>query len=207
MTSHYKTENGVRIYDLGKSITFLENMGKKHYGNQFKIYPQDRSIVYKLLVYAIRDDENCKKHNIDPNKGILLTGPVGCGKTTLINLIKYFLPADQGHIIKTSRDIVFEYKTYGHQIIQRHGQSKAVFCFDDLGVEQRVKQYGNTCNVMAEILLSRYDLFTSKKTKTHATTNLNASELEHLYGNRVRSRLREMFNLIAFDKGTGDKRK
>jgi hypothetical protein len=59
---------------------------------------------------------------------------------------------------------------------------------------------------LGEILLSRYDLFLSNKTLTHATTNLNAQELEERYGNRVRSRLRELFNLIAFDKGSADKR-
>ena len=42
---------------------------------------------------------------------------------------------------------------------------------------------------------------------THATTNLSASELESYYGNRVRSRMREMFNLIAFDSAAKDKRK
>jgi hypothetical protein len=47
---------------------------------------------------------------------------------------------------------------------------------------------------MAEILLSRYDLFISKKIQTHITTNLSASEIEAQYGNRVRSRMRELFN-------------
>jgi DNA replication protein DnaC len=42
---------------------------------------------------------------------------------------------------------------------------------------------------------------------THATTNLSASELEEIYGNRLRSRMREMFNLVAFDKDASDKRK
>jgi DNA replication protein DnaC len=60
---------------------------------------------------------------------------------------------------------------------------------------------------MAEILLSRYDLFVTRKLVTHLTTNLSASEIENLYGNRVRSRMREQFNLIAFDKNTSDKRK
>ena len=59
---------------------------------------------------------------------------------------------------------------------------------------------------MAEILLSRYDLFVSKGIPTHLTTNLSASEIEDKYGNRVRSRMREMFNLVAFDKNAGDKR-
>ncbi|NEW80482.1 MAG: ATPase, partial [Gelidibacter sp.] len=35
--------------------------------------------------------------------------------------------------------------------------------------------------------------------KTHITTNLNAEELETRYGSRVRSRLREMLNVVAFD--------
>jgi len=60
---------------------------------------------------------------------------------------------------------------------------------------------------MGEILLSRYDHFISNHMLTHATTNLSASELEDYYGNRVRSRMREMFHLIAFDGGAKDKRR
>jgi DNA replication protein DnaC len=60
---------------------------------------------------------------------------------------------------------------------------------------------------MGEVLLSRYDLFISKGILTHVTTNLSASEIEQTYGNRVRSRMREMFNLMAFDKASMDKRK
>jgi hypothetical protein len=45
-----------------------------------------------------------------------------------------------------------------------------------------------------------------KKLQPHTTT-LNAQELENRYGNRVRSRLKSMFNLISFDKNSVDKRK
>ncbi|MGL1885499.1 MAG: hypothetical protein OCD76_03200 [Reichenbachiella sp.] len=41
---------------------------------------------------------------------------------------------------------------------------------------------------------------------THITTNLNSSEIEKIYGNRVHSRMRETFNVIAFDANTIDKR-
>jgi DNA replication protein DnaC len=60
---------------------------------------------------------------------------------------------------------------------------------------------------MSEALLSRYDLFVSQNMTTHITTNLSASEIEDFYGNRLRSRMREMVNLVSFDKGTIDKRK
>ena len=79
--------------------------------------------------------------------------------------------------------------------------------FDDLGVEPTGRHFGKDCNVLGEILLSRYDLFLSNNIKTHATTNLNAQELEERYGNRVRSRMRELFNLVGFDKESKDKRK
>jgi hypothetical protein len=46
----------------------------------------------------------------------------------------------------------------------------------------------------------------AKKVQTHITTNLSASEIENAYGNRVRSRMRAMLNLISFDKATPDKR-
>ena len=41
---------------------------------------------------------------------------------------------------------------------------------------------------------------------THVTTNLNSQELEEVYGNRLRSRMRAMFNLIAFSCESADKR-
>jgi len=67
------------------------------------------------------------------------------------------------------------------------------------------------CNVMGEILLSRYDIFSQlepeQRVKTHITTNLNAKELEKRYGMRVRSRLREMMNVVAFESSSVDKRK
>jgi hypothetical protein len=59
---------------------------------------------------------------------------------------------------------------------------------------------------LAEILISRYEQFIENNSVTHIITNLSASELENPYGNRVRSRLRQMFNLIAFHTETIDKR-
>ena len=80
-------------------------------------------------------------------------------------------------------------------------------CLDDLGVEQNIKYFGNECNTIGEVILHRYELYINQQIITHATTNLNAAELEKWYGNRVRSRMREMFNLIGFPQTTPDKRK
>lgn len=202
----FEIKDNTRWYDFKASLALLDQMGKEKYGPQFRIRKQDVEIIYKLLVYAIRDEENCVKHGINPYKGILLLGPVGCGKTSLMTLIKTFFPKNHQHLIRPAREVAFEFIRDGYPVLLKYGKSNRVYCFDDLGVEKSLKHFGNECNTMAEILLSRYDTFIQTGTVTHATTNLNAEELEKLYGNRVRSRLREMFNLIAFDRSIPDKR-
>ena len=199
-------------YNYPEIILWLEKKGVELYGNHFKILESDYPIIYKLIAYFLKDEPTCFQYGINGNKGILLSGPVGCGKTSLMNLMKQLSPADHKFFVKPCRDISFEFIQDGYEIIHKYSKGiryqsePKTICFDDLGTENNLKYYGNECNVMAEIILSRYDIFISKKTYTHITTNLSASEIETAYGNRVRSRLRNMLNLIAFDKSTKDKR-
>ena len=199
-------------YSYDEVITWLEKKGVELYGNHFKILETDYPIVYKLIAYFLKDEPTCFQYGINLNKGILLTGPIGCGKTSLMNLMKYLTATEHKFFVKPCRDISFEFIQDGYQIIHKYSNGKLyqseprTYCFDDLGTENNLKYFGNECNVMAEILLSRYDLFISKKLFTHITTNLSATKIEKHYGNRVRSRLREMVNLIAFEKSAQDKR-
>ncbi|MCA6422064.1 MAG: ATPase [Flavobacterium sp.] len=205
-------ENVKSHYSYSEVINWLEAKGVELYGKKFKILETDHEIIYKLIAYFLKDEQACYQFNIDLEKGILLTGPIGCGKTSLINLMKYLTATEHKFFIKPCRDISFEFIQDGYQIIHKYSIGKLyqseprTYCFDDLGTENNLKYFGNECNVMAEILLSRYDLFISKKLQTHITTNLSATEIETHYGNRVRSRLREMVNLIAFEKTVLDKR-
>ena len=192
-------------YDFEKILVYLNAKGQLMFGKDFKIYKEDRDILYKLCLYFIQDKERCHQLDIDIRKGILLSGPVGCGKTSLMKLLKHIVPHQRSYAVIPSRNIVFAFNHLGYKIIGDYGDQR-LYCFDDLGVEPTGRHFGKDCNVMGEIILSRYDLFLSNKIKTHATTNLNAKELEERYGNRVRSRMRQLFNLIAFDKSSRDKR-
>ncbi|GLU45120.1 ATPase [Allomuricauda sp. NBRC 101325] len=213
---HIITENNVKYelgtlcgreiqYEFKKMLVYLEVKGKILFGQKFKIYREDREIIYKLCLYFIRDKERCDQLGIDVNKGILLSGPVGCGKTCLMKLLKFMVPHQRPYAVIPSRNIVYAFNHVGYKIIGDYGDSQS-FCFDDLGVEPSGVYFGKECNVIGEILLSRYELFMDHRLKTHATTNLNAKELEDRYGNRVRSRMRELFNLIGFDRRSKDKR-
>ena len=203
---HLGTLHGDTIqYDFQKMLIYLDHKGKSLFGKNFKIYEEDEVIIFKLCIYFIKDYEYCAKFNIDPNKGILLSGPVGCGKTSLMKLLRHIVPHQKSYEVIPARNITFTFNNFGYKTIEEYGNS-SFYCFDDLGVETTGRHFGKDCNVMGEILLSRYDLFLNRKIRTHATSNLNAQELEERYGNRVRSRMRELFNLIAFDKDVFDKR-
>ncbi|APY10465.1 ATPase [Seonamhaeicola sp. S2-3] len=196
------------VYDFPKILIYLDAKGKLLFGKKFRIHETDRDILLKLCSYAIRDREYCEAHGIDIDKGILLSGPVGCGKTSLMKLLRHIVPHRKPYEVIPCRNVTFGFNHLGFKTIEDYGNSR-FYCFDDLGVEPVGRFYGKDLNVMGEVLLSRHELYmkSNRKIKTHATTNLNAEELEERYGNRVRSRMRELFNLVAFDKGAVDKRK
>jgi len=193
-------------------LTFFEKRGKELFGEKFQIHQKDHAIIYKLLIYFLGNKNEAEKLGIDLRKGILLNGPIGCGKTSLMSIMRFVPSPERKHIMKPCREISFEFIQDGFEVIFRYSKMSfnnnhpKIYCFDDLGAEQSLKYYGNECNVLGEVLLCRYDLFISQGMITHLTTNLSASEMESMYGNRIRSRFREMFNLIAFDKVSADKR-
>ena len=197
-------------FDYALAWQWLQQKGSETHGHKFKLHESDRPTINLLFCYFLQDQSQATQLGLDLQKGILLTGPVGCGKTSLMKLMRFFFQNDtQRFITKPCRDVSFEFIQSGFEIIHRYTRlniPQPTICFDDLGTENALKYYGNECNVMAEVLLSRYDLYVSHKLITHLTTNLSASEIEAIYGNRVRSRLREMFNLIAFDINSLDKR-
>ena len=222
--------NNTVHYDFEKIKTYLNIKGHLMFGKNFKIYKEDEPLLFKLCNYFIQDHYSCAQMGIDTSKGLLLSGPVGCGKTSLMKLLLHLAPHKTNYEIIPTRNIVFNFNATGYDVLEKYNQTQN-YCFDDLGVEPTGSHYAKECNVLGEILLSRYDLFTrhpedvmlslskdkskynseshQKKFKvlTHITTNLNAQELEKRYGNRVRSRMRAMFNLISFDENSKDKRK
>jgi len=71
-------------------------------------------------------------------------------------------------------------------------------CFGDLGAENESKSFGNTRNVMDDIIFNRYE---SKIPfhYTHFTTNLDADMIKQIYGERTLDRLCEMCNVLVIE--------
>lgn len=195
---------------------------KKRINKEFNLDKWNRPIVETLCRY-FTDDEN----KLDPNKGLLIFGHVGCGKTTLMRLLaenqkNSFRVVPCKVIVEKFKkagnqadDVVNEYSrlysnTLGAQEF-KNGDRMGI-CFDDLGTEDTVEGW-NKSNVMADIILRCYDNI-QLKGNVHITTNLPTKQaldsdilgLKERYGDRVYSRLQEMFNVIEFPNDAPDYR-
>lgn len=187
----------IQMRDFSKIITIGKTIIP-----EFKITPELEQIYFQLYTYFIKQDTG-----LDLKKGLLLTGSIGTGKTTAMKIFSKMFAFK----IASTRYIIREFNITGMEIIDQYGRDSYMMdgvplqkkpitvCFDDLGMEETNSQlYGNKANVVGEILLDRYDCFINSGMITHATTNLLISDLEKIYGDRIRDRLREMMNLIIF---------
>jgi DNA replication protein DnaC len=153
----------------------------------------------------------------DFNKGLLLRGKVGSGKTLIMrgmtNLLKLFIYKDASNwvTIDTSFQIIESWKISEEFTIsgfevwdksingKQYSLQSDIICIDDIGSESIASYYGNTVNIVGSLLMNRYSQFKEKKPVTfitHATSNLDLKNLNAFYGDRVYSRIREMFNDI-----------
>jgi len=179
----------------------------------FLIDDHNRIILDKLFLYFTASPD-AYKHNMDLSKGILLMGGVGTGKSTIMR--SFALNQHVSFKFTSCMLVSYEFAEHGFKVIldynkvdtiarNRFGQGERGVCFDDLGTENQRKRYGDSVNVMADIILNRYE--SVPHNMTHITTNLNAEDIEYYYGKHIRSRMRKMFNILAFNNDSPDRRK
>jgi hypothetical protein len=201
------------VYTPDQMGLMIVNLAKKQMGIDFKI--TNNVIINSLLQYFCNE-----KGYFDENKGIMLSGGVGVGKTTLMKL--FAQNQKSSFIVVSCRKVAQDYVSGGDdgkggfKAIEKYwkpfittanefGHKERGMCFDDLGTESDKSHFGNHLNAMAEVILNRYDN-QDLVGMTHFTTNLSGDEIEKYYGTRVRSRMREMVNKFDF-KNAVDLRK
>lgn len=165
------------------------------------IIDEFNEVVYNALFNYFLDIPD---PNYDLNKGILILGDVGTGKTTIMRHFQRFLSFGSKNVFKIaeSRLIVRDYLKSGIVGIEKwtfdlKAEGKHMnLCIDDLGLEsEEAANYGQKIDVMGEVIADRYQLFIKFGIKTHAISNLG-SDLKTKYDERISDRFREMFNIV-----------
>lgn len=180
----------------------------------FKVDSDNESII-KSLSFYFSGDKRCEQYGISLDKGIMLLGPVGCGKTTIMRM--FSINSHNAYSVVSCKKVTEDFTRNGADSIDNYsslvpvyahhyfGQTGIGICFDDLGTEEIKKHFGNVTDTMGDIIFHRYDN-KALKSKTHFTGNISGDDIEQMYGSRIRSRLREMVNVISFNSDSKDRR-
>ena len=153
----------------------------------------DRELNRQMVKYLARSED----FNGDLNKGILLIGNTGSGKTRMMQSLSLAM----GYLHQ------FRFLIYSGNEIEKAIRkedsiddklTQKMFGIDDLGEEHdKVKVYGTDINVGVEVLSNRYNLMMKNGSLTFVTTNLTRKMLLAKYTPRIDSRIDEMFNVFV----------
>jgi len=182
-----------------------------HFEPKFVIDEFNKIAFKELLLYFTGNEE----FSGDLNKGILLIGEIGTGKSLIFKIFKYYTM----NIIRTnsfqmhsSIDIVDNVNTYGSEYLQQYSHNldgskpHPIRCYiDDLAtVHEKIMHYGTEMNVIEQLISLRYNIFEKYGTLTHSSSNIYPSEMKDRYDMRIIDRMKEMFNIIEL---TGNSRR
>jgi DNA replication protein DnaC len=182
--------------------------------HSFKIDANNEEIITQLYYYITGDD----KFKGDLEKGLLLAGYYGSGKTVLLNALRltvnYFITwfqktkseffrkeweaefkviQDSPVRFYKSIDIVKTVIELKGEVPESLKRTYEVLFIDELGYEPNVSNiFGTPFMPIVDLLRERYD----KGLITWGSTNLNIEDLGKHYGALAQSRIKAMFNVI-----------
>lgn len=175
---------------------------RRNQSHGFVIDGDNESLIQQLYYYVTNDPS----FDGDLDKGIMLQGKYGCGKTVILETYSLL----HNHIVKKFglRLPLFTFiksVTLQEQIIKQSVQSftQKPLLIDEFGRESKtVQDYGNISRPISELLSVRSDLGVI----THGTTNFTLETLssDEFYGGMIGDRLKMMFNFITLK---GDSRR
>ena len=85
----------------------------------FHLDSHNEPIYRRLLAYFTADVATQSTLDLDPHKGILLLGPVGCGKTAALRFFERNTRAP--YRIVPARDVARRFLTEGFAVLDRYG--------------------------------------------------------------------------------------
>lgn len=163
---------------------------KNRFGKQLIVNEDNKRLITAICFFLSNDGRFETELGYSFQKGLLIRGVSGLGKTFLVKCIadNELKPIS----IYSTIDINEELKQEGEYEIN----TPNVLYLDDVGTEEPIVNYYGTklswFKNFIELYYSKHVVFN----RLLISTNNNFKEMEDKYGFRVRSRIKDMFNII-----------
>lgn len=177
--------NANQFYKLIKWTSEIE------FGKSLIVNDDTMSIIKPLCYFLSGDKRFETELNYSLDKGICFRGISGLGKTHIVKCASN----NELHpiLVVSMLEIASEIKDEGEYNLPQ-GYSK--FYLDDVGSEEHIQNhYGTKINWFKNFIETFY-LRSQQYNRLIVSTNNTASQIEDKYGFRVRSRFKDMFNVI-----------
>ncbi|EAQ39521.1 hypothetical protein MED134_08521 [Dokdonia sp. MED134] len=186
------------INDVSKILNTFLDLGEKRIsrtGKKMILGNQYKNEVLKIVEYMANSKKYTERGG-NKNKGILLRGPVGSGKSTIFKIIEDFEVKKKMKTAKfvSASFVVSQYNLSKQKEMVINKYSNEIYCFDDLGREPLGSNFGKE-DIFVRILENRYRNFCNNGLRTHIITNLTITQIKERYGFHIEDRFYEMFNM------------
>jgi len=165
---------------------------QNEFGKKLIVNSDNKHLITALCYFVSRDEKFETELGYSLNKGLLIRGVSGLGKTYLVRCISENVL--NPILVLSMIEISDEIQANGEYHIK--GEGKKIIYMDDVGTEQpTINHYGTKITWFKNFIET---IYLKNKCFNHliVSTNNNFSELEDKYGFRVRSRIKDMFNII-----------
>lgn len=173
---------------------FMKWTSENEYNRPLILNDSNRRLISALCFFVSGDERFETQLGFDFKKGLLIRGISGLGKTHLVQCIK---KNELNPILILSMiEVSDQIKQDGEYQINL-GDNKIIY-LDDVGTEEAtVNHYGTKINFFKNFIEMIYLRNEGKPfNKLMMSTNNSFDEIQDKYGFRVRSRMRDMFNVL-----------
>jgi hypothetical protein len=170
--------------------SLMSKTSKQKFGKDLIINENNKHLIKTICFFLSKDERFETELGYFFNKGLLIRGICGIGKTYLLKCVSdnELNPIDIFSMIEITEEI------------RRTGECKIkarkLIYLDDVGSEEHTINHYGTKISFFEDFIQRYYLNNKKFNNLIISTNNDFDEIAAKYGFRVRSRMKEMFNVI-----------
>jgi DNA replication protein DnaC len=179
-------------WTANKIFNLMGWTSENEYGKKFILNGFNQKLIKSICFFISRDHRFETDLSYSLSKGLLIRGISGLGKTFVVKCAANN-PLNPIHV-ESMIEISDEIKHEGEYFINMSG--KKILYLDDVGTEEpTVNHYGTKISFFKNFI-EMYYLQNKPFCNLMISTNNSFSEMEEKYGFRVRSRIKDMFNIV-----------